>query len=86
MQNNRTEATMRHKKGIAIAVLVLSLLLFALQGLLWVRSTAHAHSESDKQNIEIQHPPNEIPGIAATLILIAAAVIASVPPRATAHK
>ena len=77
---------MRHKKGIAIAVFVLSLILFAIQGALWVRSTAHAHSETDKQNIEVQHPPNEIPGIAATLILIAAAVIASVPPRATANK
>ena len=77
---------MRHKKGIAIAVFVLSLFLFAVQGALWVRSTAHAHSETDKQNIEVQHPPNEIPGIAATLILIAAAVIASVPPRATANK
>lgn len=50
-----------------------------MQAGLWVRATSHTHSETDKQNREQQHPPNEIPGILGMTLLIAAGVIAGVP-------
>ena len=63
----------------AIALLVLALLCYALQAGLWVRPTTQAHSETDKANILEQRQPNEIPAVMGTVLLIAAAVVASVP-------
>jgi hypothetical protein len=72
---------MDHRKRNAIAVFVMSLLLFAIQAGLWVRATRHTQSETDKQNREQQHPPSEIPGILGMTLLVAAGVIAGVPRR-----
>ncbi len=69
---------MRHKKRNAIALLVISLILFAFEAGIWARSTIHARSETDKQNIQ-SHQPNEIPAIAGAFLLIAAAVVAATP-------
>jgi hypothetical protein len=70
---------MRHRKRNAIASLVISLILFAFEGGIWARSTIHARSETDKQNIQAHHQPNEIPAIAGAFLLIAAAVVAATP-------
>jgi hypothetical protein len=70
---------MRHKKRNAIALLVISLILFALEAGIWARSTSHARSETDKQNILGQHQPSEIPAIASGFLLVAAAIVASTP-------
>jgi hypothetical protein len=43
---------MRHRKRNAIALLVIALILFAFEGGIWARSTIHARSETDKQNIQ----------------------------------
>lgn len=72
---------MHHKKRIVIGLLVVALILFATQAGIWVRETAHAQSETDKQNIEIQHAPNEMPFVASILLLIAAGALASIPQR-----
>jgi hypothetical protein len=79
-------ALMRGRRRNAFGVFVISLVLFAVQAGLWVRSTAHARSETDKQNVEGQHPPNEIPGILATCLLVVAGVIASIPQSAVRNR
>jgi len=71
----------RHRKFKAIAVFFVSLVLFAIQAGLWVRYTDHARNETDKQNLEERRPPNEMAGMAGMLLLIAAAVVASIPQR-----
>jgi hypothetical protein len=68
-----------NKKRIAIALLTISPILFAFEASIWVRSTMHARSETDKQNIMGHHQPNEIPAIAGAFLLIAAAVVAGTP-------
>lgn len=70
---------MRHRKGKVIALLAISLVLFAFEAGIWARSTIHARSETDKQNIQGHHQPNEIPAIAGAFLLIAAAVVAATP-------
>ena len=77
---------MRHKKQLAIGVFLLAVALYVLQALLWTHTVAHARSETDKQNIEGTHPPSEIPGLAATILLVAAGIIASVPQHTSASK
>jgi hypothetical protein len=72
---------LRHKKGITIALFALSLVLFAIQAGIWIQSTSHARTETDKQNIVGHHQPNEFAAVAGTLLLVGAAVIASIPPR-----
>jgi hypothetical protein len=56
-----------------------SLILCAIQAGIWARSTIYAHSETDKTNIESQHPPNEIAGIVGLFLLFTTGVIASIP-------
>jgi hypothetical protein len=68
-------------KRIVIGVFVLSLFFYAIQGFFWVRSTAHAHTETDKQNIEQSHPPSYTPAILATGLLVIAAALASTPAK-----
>jgi hypothetical protein len=51
---------MRHRKRNAIALLVISLVLFAFEAGIWARSTIHARTETDKQNILGHQQPNEI--------------------------
>jgi ABC-type phosphate transport system permease subunit len=70
---------MRHRKRNAIALLVISLVLFAFEAGIWARSTIHARTETDKQNILGHQQPNEIPAIAGTFLLIAAAAVAATP-------
>jgi hypothetical protein len=60
---------------------MLSLILCAMQAGIWARSTIHARSETEKANLESQHPPNEIAGVAGIFLLVTAGVIASIPPR-----
>jgi hypothetical protein len=78
--NSRSGAFMRHKKRNTIALLVISMILFAFEAGIWARSTIHARSETDKQNILGRHQPNELPAIAGIFLLIAAAVVAATPP------
>ncbi len=73
---------MFQRKRPSVALLVLSLLLFGVQAGLWAHSTAHARTETDKQNLMGKNPPTEVPGAAGMLLLVAAAVIASRPLRA----
>ena len=63
--------------------MVLGLALCVLQGGIWLNSTAHARSETEKANRLSEHRPNEIPGIAGTLLLIAAGVLLSLRPSET---
>ena len=77
----KSEATMRNRKRIGIALFVVSLFLLGIQAGIWAKSTAHARSETDKQNIEEHRPPSEIAGIAGFTVLIIAGVIASIPSR-----
>jgi hypothetical protein len=71
---------MRHKKRNAIALLVISLILFSFEAGIWARSTMHARSETDKQNILGHHQPTEIPAIAGMFLLIIAGIVAATPP------
>jgi hypothetical protein len=75
------EAPMRHRKGISIAILVAGLILIGVEIGLWTKTIAPARTETDKQNIEGHHPPNEIPAIAGMCLLVTAAVIASIPTK-----
>jgi len=75
------EAQMRHRKGISIAILVAGLILIGVEIGLWTKTIAPARTETDKQNIEGHHPPNEIPAIAGMCLLVTAAVIASIPTK-----
>lgn len=77
---------MRNRKRNATGLFVTSLILFAIQAGIWARATRHAHSETDKQNIEIRHQPNEMAGIAGMFLLLAAGVIASIPTRTIENK
>jgi len=70
---------MRHRKRNVIGLLVISLILFAVEAGIWVRSTSHARSETDKQNILGQHAPSEIPAIAGIVLLTTAVIIGSIP-------
>jgi hypothetical protein len=72
---------MRHRKLLSIATLVAALVLFGLEIGMWVKTVSPAHTETDKQNIEGHHPPNEIPAIAGMCLLVTAAVIASIPTK-----
>jgi hypothetical protein len=69
----------RLRKRTAIGLFILSLVLFVVQAVIWARSTSHARSETDKQNIIGQHQPDEIPGLAGMGLLVLAAVIVSIP-------
>jgi len=69
----------KKKRTNLIALIIFSLVLCAIQAGVWARSTIHARSETDKANIESQHPPSEIAGIAGVFVLTAAGVIASIP-------
>ena len=70
----------KKKRINLIALIIFSLVLCAIQAGVWARSTIHACSETDKANIESQHPPSEIAGLAGIfLLLTAAGVIASIP-------
>jgi hypothetical protein len=75
------EAYMRHRKAFSIATLVAALILFAIEIGMWVKTVSPARTETDKQNIEGHNPPNEIPAIAGMCLLVAAAVIASIPTK-----
>ena len=66
-------------KRRAVTFTVIALLLCALQAGIWMRSTAHARSQTDVANKESQHPPTEIPGIAGLSLLIAVGVLVSIP-------
>jgi hypothetical protein len=68
-----------HRKKTVIGLLVLAVILFVIQAGIWARETVRAHSETDKQNIEMRHAPNEIPFVTAILLLIGAGVVASIP-------
>lgn len=76
----------RNRKHKAIAVFVVSLVLFAIQAGLWIRSTDHARTETDKQNLEERHPPTEIAGVAGLFLLVVAGIIAAVPQGTAAPK
>jgi hypothetical protein len=68
---------MRHKRGISMALFVVALILFAFQAALWARSESHARTETDEQNLVIQHPPNEMAGLAGLGLLLVAAIVAA---------
>jgi hypothetical protein len=68
-----------------IGIFVAGMLLIAIQGVLWVHSVASARTETDKQNIEGHQPPTELPGIGGSLLFVLAALIASIPERASSR-
>ena len=72
---------MRHRKAFSIGIFVAALVLFAIEIGMWVETVGPAHTETDKQNIEGHHRPNEIPAIAGMCLLVTAAVIASIPTK-----
>jgi hypothetical protein len=76
---------MHHRKTIAIALLVISLILFAFQAGIWAKSEAHARTETDMQNIQ-SHPPTEIPGLIGAFLLLAAAFVAAKPSSRDSHE
>jgi hypothetical protein len=76
----------RLRKRTAIALFILSLVLFVVQAVIWARSTSHARSETDKQNIIGVHQPDEIPGLAGMGLLVLAAVIVSIPLSPSSNK
>ena len=71
---------MKHKKRILYTLFAVSLILFVVQAGLWRRTASRAQNETEQQRIEILHPPNEIPGLLGTCLLLAAVVLASMPP------
>ena len=70
---------MRYRKQMSIGLFVLSLILFGVQAGLWWHSTESARSETDKQNMEGHHPPSLFPAVGGAVLLIAAAVMVSIP-------
>jgi hypothetical protein len=74
------------KKRTAIALFVLSLILFAYEAALWVKPVSNARTETDKQNILGHRQPNEIPAVAGIVLLITAAVVASTPSHSRPQK
>jgi hypothetical protein len=77
---------MKHKKRIVYALFVISLILFAGEAGIWWGTASRAHNETEKQRIEILHPPNEMPGLVGTCFLLAAAVLASMPQRHSSRR
>lgn len=62
-----------------IAAVVVAVILCVVQAVLWAKSTTRATSQSDEQNIEIDNPPSEIPGIAGITLLVLSGVLLSIP-------
>ena len=80
------EALMKFKETYGIVLMVVALALCALQGGIWMKSTAHAKSETDKQEREERHPPNEVAGIAGTILLVTSGVLLSLRPKDTVEE
>jgi hypothetical protein len=76
---------MRHNKGITMALLVVAVVLFVLQGGIWARSQSHARTETNQQNLVIQHPPSEMPGLIGMGLLLVAMIVASTPQHPKDH-
>lgn len=74
---------MRSKKRKAIVLTVVALVLCVLQAGIWVRAAEHVRTPTALQNKEGQHPSTDIPGVAGLCLLIAAVVVASLPPSET---
>jgi hypothetical protein len=70
---------MRRKQQLAVIVIILSLILMGAQALVWRHSTHRAVSETQKSDLESQHPPTEAPGLAGLTLLVLAGVMLSVP-------
>lgn len=77
---------MRNQKRNAVGLLALGLILCVVQAGIWLGSTASARSETDKQNAEQRHAPNEMAGVAGIFLLIAAGVLASIPRHSVQHR
>jgi hypothetical protein len=76
------EARMQLKLQTRLAVLLtcFATLLCIAQAGIWVESAAHTKSQTAEQNKEIQHPPDEIPGLAGFGLLVVTGVLLSIPP------
>ena len=72
---------MKRKKATVYALFAISLILFTVQAGIWWRTASRAHNETQKQQVEILHPPSEIPGLVGTCLLITAAALAAMPQR-----
>ena len=70
---------MRVARRNAILLTAIALILCILQAGVWVHSTAHDHSETQKINTETQDPPTEIPGLAAFCLFVVAGAMAALP-------
>jgi hypothetical protein len=77
---------MVQKKKNALTLFGLGVIPIPVRAGIWANSTARAHSETAKQNIEGRHRPNEIAGVTGFFVLVAAGVIASIPRRGTPDK
>ena len=74
---------MHFKEIHGIVLMIVALALCALQGAIWFKTTAHARSETERQQREEHHPPNEMAGIAGTILLTASGVLLSLKPKET---
>jgi hypothetical protein len=75
----KVSGVMRRKQHLAVAVIIISLILIGAQALVWRHSTHRADSETQKSDLELQHPPTETPGLAGLTLLILAGVLLAVP-------
>jgi hypothetical protein len=76
---NKVSGFMRIKARVAVAVIIISLLLFGAQALVWRHSTHRATSETQKIDLEAQQRPTETPGLAGLTLLVLAGVLLSFP-------
>ena len=74
---------MKFKEIHGIVLMVVALALCAVQGGIWMKSTAHAKSETEKQESQERHPPSEVAGIEGTILLVASGVLLSLRPKET---
>ena len=74
---------MRFKEIHGIVLVVVSLVLCAAQGWIWMKATARAKSETDVQERVERHPPNELAGLAGMTLLLVAGVALSLQPKET---
>jgi hypothetical protein len=69
----------KNRRAFGIALVVISLVLMAIQAGLWRHSTHQASSETQKIDIESEHSPTEVPGVAGFTLLIVAGALVSYP-------
>ncbi|HEY2459220.1 MAG TPA: hypothetical protein VGI16_00350 [Candidatus Acidoferrum sp.] len=62
-------------KREAVVTIVLAVILFIVQGGIYWRTQGVTRTETQKQNLDSRHRPNEIPGLIGLVLLVGAAVL-----------